>query len=68
MKYILGDPKMKFLRLFLSAVHRPPIRLTIKTSLDIALVRRPTSDLGSILLYEWIIAAVSFFPVCGYVL
>ena len=37
-----GNPKMKFLRLFLSAVRRPPILPTIKTSLDIAPVRRPT--------------------------
>ena len=44
----LGDPKMKFLRLLLSAVCRPPIRPTIKTSLEIAPVRHPTSDLGPI--------------------
>ena len=43
-----GDPKMKFLRLFLSAIRRSLIRPTIKTSLNIAIVRRPTSDLGPI--------------------
>ena len=45
--FLRGDPKMKFLRLFLSAV-RPSVRPQ-KTSLDIAPVRHPTSDLGSIL-------------------
>ena len=39
---------MKFLRLFLSTVRRLPIRPPIKTSLDIAPVHRPTSDLGPI--------------------
>ena len=38
----MGDPKMKFLRLFLSAVRSPPIRRTIKNYLDIAPVPRPT--------------------------
>ena len=42
----VGDPKTKFLRLFLSAVRRPPIRPPKKTSPDFAPVQRPTSDLG----------------------
>ena len=46
---LLGDPKTKFLRLFFSAVRRPTIPPTKKTSPDIAFVRRPTSDLGQIL-------------------
>ena len=43
----MGDPKTKFLLLFLSAV-RPSVRPK-KTSPDFAPVRPPTSDLGPIL-------------------
>ena len=43
---LMGDPKTKFLLLFLSDVRRPPFRPTIKVKICIGLAPGLTSEVG----------------------